>query len=98
MVGLHPPPVGDVNNIEDIVRRSGRGSTSARSLPESRSPDAATTTRCSRRAGIPRARIWTARPPNIPSFSPTCRDIWSRPSALLAASNITAETPDPPAA
>ena len=78
MVGLHPPPVGDVNNIEDIVRKV-RAWIDERDIP----PGEPVTGRgyddsLLEEGRHPRARIWTGRPPNIPSSSPTSRDTSSR--------------------
>ena len=97
MVGLHPPPVGDVNNIEDIVRKvrawidereippgepvTGRGYDDSL-LEEGRHPT---------REDLDRAS--TEHPIILTHVS---GHLVATNSALLAASNITAETPDPP--
>ena len=97
MVGLHPPPVGDVDNIEDIVRKvrawieehdippgepvTGRGYDDSL-LEEGRHPT---------RADLDRAS--TEHPIILTHVS---GHLVATNSALLAASNITAETLDPP--
>ncbi|MYB33484.1 MAG: amidohydrolase [Acidobacteria bacterium] len=97
MVGLHPPPVGDVNNIDDIVRKvrawiderdippgepvTGRGYDDSL-LEEGRHPT---------RADLDRAS--TEHPIILTHVS---GHLVATNSALLAASNITADTPDPP--
>jgi predicted amidohydrolase YtcJ len=97
MVGLHPPPVGDVNNIEDIVRKvrawidehdippgepvTGRGYDDSL-LEEGRHPT---------RHDLDRAS--TEHPIILTHVS---GHLVATNSALLAASNITADTPDPP--
>ena len=97
LVGLHPPPVGDVNNIEDIVRKvrawieeqeippgepvTGRGYDDSL-LEEGRHPT---------REDLDRAS--TEHPIILTHVS---GHIVATNSALLAASSITADTPDPP--
>jgi len=97
MVGLHPPPVGDVNNIDDIVRKvrawiderdippgepvTGRGYDDSL-LEEGRHPT---------RTDLDRAS--TEHPIILTHVS---GHLVATNSALLAASNITADTPDPP--
>ena len=97
MVGLHPPPVGDVNNIDDIVRKvrawiderdippgepvTGRGYDDSL-LEEGRHPT---------REDLDRAS--TEHPIILTHVS---GHLVATNSALLAASNITADTPDPP--
>ena len=96
-LGLHPPPVGDVNNIDDIVRKvrawidehdippgepvTGRGYDDSL-LEEGRHPT---------REDLDRAS--TEHPIILTHVS---GHLVSTNSALLAASNITADTPDPP--
>ena len=97
LVGLHPPPVGDVNNIDDIVRKvrawidehdippgepvTGRGYDDSL-LEEGRHPT---------REDLDRAS--TEHPIILTHVS---GHLVATNSALLAASNITADTPDPP--
>ena len=95
LVGLHPPPVGDVNNIDDIVRKvrawidehdippgepvTGRGYDDSL-LEEGRHPT---------REDLDRAS--TEHPIILTHVS---GHLVATNSALLAASNITADTPD----
>ncbi len=97
MVSLHPPPVGDVTNIEDIVRKvrawieehdippgepvTGRGYDDSL-LEEGRHPT---------REDLDRAS--TEHPIILTHVS---GHIVATNSALLAASDITADTPNPP--
>ena len=94
---LHPPPVGDVNNIDDIVRKvrawidehdippgevvTGRGYDDSL-LEEGRHPT---------REDLDRAS--TEHPIILTHVS---GHLTTTNSATLAASNITADTPDPP--
>ena len=96
-LGLHPPPVGDVNNIDDVVRKvrdwidehdippgqvvTGRGYDDSL-LEEGRHPT---------REDLDRAS--TEHPIILTHVS---GHLTSTNSATLAASNITADTPDPP--
>ncbi|MCY3706982.1 MAG: amidohydrolase [Gammaproteobacteria bacterium] len=96
-LGLHPPPVGDVNNIDDVVRKvrawidehdippgevvTGRGYDDSL-LEEGRHPT---------REDLDRAS--TEHPIILTHVS---GHLTTTNSATLAASNITADTPDPP--
>ena len=96
-LGLHPPPVGDVNNIDDIVRKvqewidehdippgevvTGRGYDDSL-LEEGRHPT---------REDLDRAS--TDHPIILTHVS---GHLTTTNSAALAASDITADTPDPP--
>ncbi len=96
-LGLHPPPVGDVNNIDDLVRKvrawidehdippgeavTGRGYDDSL-LEEGRHPT---------REDLDRAS--TEHPIVLTHVS---GHLTTTNSAALAVSNITAETPDPP--
>ena len=96
-LGLHPPPVGDVNNIDDVVRKvrawidehdippgeavTGRGYDDSL-LEEGRHPT---------REDLDRAS--TEHPIVLTHVS---GHLTTTNSAALAVSNITAETPDPP--
>ena len=96
-LGLHPPPVGDVNNIDDVVRKvrewidehdippgevvTGRGYDDSL-LEEGRHPT---------REDLDRAS--TDHPIILTHVS---GHLTTTNSATLAASNITADTPDPP--
>ena len=96
-LGLHPPPVGDVNNIDDLVRKvrawieehdipagevvTGRGYDDSL-LEEGRHPT---------REDLDRAS--TEHPIILTHVS---GHLTTTNSATLAASNITADTPDPP--
>ena len=96
-LGLHPPPVGDVNNIDDIVRKvrawidehdipagevvTGRGYDDSL-LEEGRHPT---------REDLDRAS--TEHPIILTHVS---GHLTTTNSATLVASNITADTPDPP--
>ena len=96
-LGLHPPPVGDVNNIDDLVRKvrawidehdippgevvTGRGYDDSL-LEEGRHPT---------REDLDRAS--TEHPIILTHVS---GHLTTTNSATLAASDITADTPDPP--
>ena len=96
-LGLHPPPVGDVNNIDDVVRKvrawieehdippgeavTGRGYDDSL-LEEGRHPT---------REDLDRAS--TEHPIVLTHVS---GHLTTTNSAALAVSNITADTPDPP--
>ena len=96
-LGLHPPPVGDVNNIDDVVRKvrawidehdippgevvAGRGYDDSL-LEEGRHPT--------------REDLDRASTEHLIVLTHVSGHLTTINSAALAASNITADTPDPP--